>query len=219
MYTRRGLMALSPAVLTLTAGCSLLGGDDTHQEESERSQAEEGDQTEEENQTEEETETEEEIQYTEDSNTDEYVLSLLQLPDGFSLLSEEVILRSELEEGEPNYERFERNDLLRQHSNQFVEDTEVEEPGFVSSTMYVTETQSSAENLKRQQIDAFVGDTGQEQTLDGEHEIPTTFVESETDDEVLVRAYLGGNQNAVFELLVTGKLDQSIEDLYIQMLV
>jgi len=206
-------MALSPALLTLTAGCSLLGGDDTHQEESERSQAEEGNQTGEENQT------EEDIQYTEDSNTDEYVLSLLQLPDGFSPLSEEVILRSELEEGEPNYERFERNDLLRQHSNQFVEDTEVEVPAFVSSTVYVTETQSSAENLKRQQIDAFVGDTEQEQTLDGEHEIPTTFVESETDDEALVRAYLGRNQNAVFELLVTGELDQSIEDLYIQMLV
>lgn len=153
------------------------------------------------------------------TETGEFVLDLFELPDNFEFHDEELLIVPELTEDDPEREELEEKKIVRQHRREFVEDAELDEASFVTSTVYICEGENSAEEIRQNQRDAFTSNEDVIKTTEEEFEIATTVIQTESDDGDDVYVFIGIIKNAVFELLATGELvGISARDLYTKML-
>lgn len=216
MYSRR-LVLLGCGSITSLAGCAgEPNGTDDGEERNQQSQRDHEEQGDEQDQ---EFETDEEVVYDDETNTEEIILNVAQLPDEFVHLEQELLVFSEFSSDDPERSALQEDGILRKHTNQFTQDTEPEDATFVSSTVFVCESVAAAESLELSRVDAFAADGDQQTSLDQEYAIPTTTIKNESDDEAF-QAFVGRDQNMILELLISGEIDDYMTSgLYVDMVV
>lgn len=148
--------------------------------------------------------------FDKNTETDEFVLDLFQLPDGFDFHDEELLIASELTEGDPEREELEEKKIVREHRREFVEDAELDEASFVSSAVYICETSGDVLELKQNKIESFSGEREVREAPKSEFEYPTTIATGETSGNKPVFTYIAHNQNMIFELISVGSLEQTV---------
>lgn len=150
------------------------------------------------------------------SQTQEIVLSPFDLPDNFSHLNEDMLDITELEPSDPNYSQFTDKKINRQHTNEFITDDDSNNPAFLSSRVFISESKSAAKDLKQSQIDDFSSAESSESRVLENYNTNTTFIKDTNEEGQLTQIYIGQLVNVVIELLMTenrGEID--LEELYL----
>ncbi|WP_415381617.1 hypothetical protein [Halosimplex sp. TS25] len=148
--------------------------------------------------------------FDEDTETDEFVLDIFDLPDNFEFHDEELLIVSELPEDEPDREELEEKKIVRQHRREFVEDAELDGASFVSSAVYICETDGDALELKNNHVELVTEEREVKEAPKEEFEYQTTIATGEKNENDLVFTYLAHNQNLVYELTSVGSLEQTV---------
>lgn len=223
--SRRSMVLICSSSLIGISGCGDVFDDEESEDEAVGGNETTGDESQHGDQDNQETDDDdsgngvEEAVYDEEVATGDMILNIFDLPDEYNHLNEELLISSELSEGDSGYDFLSQYNILRRHQNEFIEDTDPEEAAFVTSIVYICESIEDAEELKESRVNQSVSGDGQQLSPRDEFEIPTTVIETENEEGDSARRYLGRDRNAVFELLAVGNSQVEMETrLYIRII-
>jgi hypothetical protein len=155
------------------------------------------------------TESTEDREFSEETETNELLLNSFDLPKEYTFYDETETTLSDLSEDDAEFTFFEDNGIARQHTREFIDDSESSAVSFITSTITIHESASDADSYRQQQVDSFSSNSDMDTEQDSTFSISTVVGRTENESGETV-VYLGLADNAVYQLLFTN-VDSDLE--------